>query len=474
MVDLIVMQLRQLLQIDSSRVHSRIYPKCYDDVIQILHQANGNKAPVKAVGGTCHVPVAADDVIVDLRYINRLLGLDVGNQTVKVESGIRLSRLAQVLETISLSLHIRGRVPDLSLCDAIAIGTGGCTRDLLSSIVSVEVALPNCTIANWNWDKNPKEMQALCCGLGMMAIVLSVTIKCVPMVKCLEVSYIGSIHDILDTWFINSRSSLVQCLFWFPFSELTIMSYMNEASRRSHLVPQSNLNYAMEKCSDTFVNVLRNLSLFTWKHLPIIASFISRVQFFAQWAVQKHRSDFTHTTVTFRSPSEFHRGTNWILPTRHLQEVISEVSLWSHKNPNACCFAPMIIQIFRSSHAGELGDRTPERHKIQPQSSQLKPFLLPETHDKFCTVWYDWFVMDTNPNPVDIANFEEIFESRGGRKCWNPGRLTSPLALHYAFPANYERYCLTKTKVDKNLLLNSGYLQGTILTCPPKRSVSMN
>ena len=80
-------------------------------------------------------------------------------------------------------------------------------------------------------------MQALCCGLGMMAIVLSVTIKCVPLVRCLEVSYIGSIHDILDTWSINSRSSMVQCLFWFPFSELTIMSYMNETvSHRSHIV----------------------------------------------------------------------------------------------------------------------------------------------------------------------------------------------------------------------------------------------
>ena len=88
----------------------------------------------------------------------------------------------------------------------------------------------------------------------------------------------------------------------------------------------------------------------------------------------------------------FSIGTNWILPTRHLQEVINEVSLWSHQNPHSCCYAPMIIQIFRSSHASELGDRTPERHKIQPQSSQLKPFLLPETHDKFCTVWYDWFV----------------------------------------------------------------------------------
>ena len=172
----------------------------------------------------------------------------------------------------------------------------------------------------------------------------------------------------------------------------------------------------MEKCSDAFVHVLRNLSILTWKHLPMIASFLSRVQFFAQWAVQKHRSDFSHTTVTFRSPSEYHKGersltimiriklhfllfsiffsigTNWILPTRHLQEVINEVSLWSHQNPHSCCYAPMIIQIFRSSHASELGDRTPERHKIQPQSSQLKPFLLPETHDKFCTVWYDWFV----------------------------------------------------------------------------------
>ena len=85
-----------------------------------------------------------------------------------------------------------------------------------------------------------------------------------------------------------------------------------------------------------------------------------------------------------------------------------------------------------------------------------------------------FFRSDTNPNPVDIANFEEIFEARGARKCWVPGRLTSPLALHYAFPANYERYCLTKTKVDRNLMLNSGYMQGTILTCPPKRSVSMN
>ena len=59
--------------------------------------------------------------------------------------------------------------------------------------------------------------------------------------RCLEVSYIGygPIHDILETWAINGRSSIVRALFWFPFSELTIMSYMNEASQRPQLVSLS-------------------------------------------------------------------------------------------------------------------------------------------------------------------------------------------------------------------------------------------
>ena len=72
-------------------------------------------------------------------------------------------------------------------------------------------------------------------------------------------------------------------------------------------------------------------------------------------------------------------------------------------------------------------------------------------------------------NFFDLTSFEEIFESLGAKRCWQPGRLTSPLALHYAFPANYERFCSAKTKLDKNLLLDSGYLQGTILSAAIKK-----
>ena len=113
-------------------------------------------------------------------------------------------------------------------------------------------------------------------------------------------SFSSSIYLLLMWWrqnifFLHNSHIILNFLFHYFFQ-----------------VPQSNLNYVMEKCSDTFVNVIRNLSLLTWKHLPMIASFLSRVQFFTQWAVQKHRSDFTHSTVSFRPPSEFHRGKQFI------------------------------------------------------------------------------------------------------------------------------------------------------------------
>merc|ERR1719360_374366 len=130
MAEVVLSQIRQMIEtVDKTRSSTRIFPKSYEDVVQILQQANGNHTPVKAVGGTCHVPTSPEDICVDLRFFTRLLGLDVNNQTVKVESGIKLSKLSKVLETISLSLHLRGRVPDLSICDAIAVGAAGSTKD---------------------------------------------------------------------------------------------------------------------------------------------------------------------------------------------------------------------------------------------------------------------------------------------------------------------------------------------------------
>ncbi len=50
-------------------------------VLQILRQAKDNATPVRAYGGTYPLTPLPEDVVVDLRYIDRLIGLDIYQQT---------------------------------------------------------------------------------------------------------------------------------------------------------------------------------------------------------------------------------------------------------------------------------------------------------------------------------------------------------------------------------------------------------
>jgi hypothetical protein len=44
---------------------------------------------------------------------------------------MKLSVLCRILETVSLALDVYGRVPDLTVCDAIAVGAFGANAVLM-------------------------------------------------------------------------------------------------------------------------------------------------------------------------------------------------------------------------------------------------------------------------------------------------------------------------------------------------------
>ena len=74
-------------------------------------------------------------------------------------------------------------------------------------------------------------MRALCCGLGMAAILISATFKCAPIQRYSEISYLCSIRDVLEHWNVQIRSSFSQQLLWFPFSELSVMTHINPTEK---------------------------------------------------------------------------------------------------------------------------------------------------------------------------------------------------------------------------------------------------
>ena len=108
----------------------------------ILAQARDNRSSLKIVGGDYHVTQTKEDIIVSLRYMDRLLGLDTSAKTVTVEPGMKVSTLSSILATINLSVDLAGRVPDLTITDCLAVGGPGLGcggAGLGASVISVQV-----------------------------------------------------------------------------------------------------------------------------------------------------------------------------------------------------------------------------------------------------------------------------------------------------------------------------------------------
>ena len=70
---------------------------------------------------------------------------------------------------------------------------------------------------------------------------------------------------------------------------------------------------------------------------------------------------------------------------------------------------------------------------------------------------------EVNPDPIALADFEDIFQSVGGVRTWSGERLTSPLVLSDTYDRNYSHWCRNKSRCDPNNLLQSCYIQGYIL-----------
>jgi hypothetical protein len=110
--------------------------------LQILRQAKDNGTSLKVTAGSFPVAATPEEIVVDIRYINRLVGLDTIQKRyvrlkpsfkrklrilyflnrVIVEGGMHLSTLTRILESVHLTLDMQGKVPDLTVCDAINAG----------------------------------------------------------------------------------------------------------------------------------------------------------------------------------------------------------------------------------------------------------------------------------------------------------------------------------------------------------------
>ncbi|XP_059091146.1 L-gulonolactone oxidase-like [Tigriopus californicus] len=423
---------------------NELHPSCVEDLCEILKQVRENGSSIRVSCGSFPFRPLKDDIVVNLGRMDKLLGLDIQEKRVTVEPGMKLSALFKILETVSLSLDMVGRVPDLTIGDALAIGLSGVQSGGTTNLIACEVLKGSGKRVKWNWERNPNELKSLCSGLGNIAIPISISLQCIQLQCYVEASYLYPISQILGQWKILTKDSMRQQLFWFPLSDLAVLTHISSAPK--YQTPeQPMLCYVSEKLGEILLRLLHHLSSVICQQIPILSTIFARLQFFLSWTVSKNRSDFLHSLPRMWAASEATRGSLWLLPIEQVPKVLRMVSKWAKATPHACS-GPLFLQ-------------SVSMEGISPRESV--PFIAPYLDEPSCAMWYDWFLSEKAPNPIQVAEFESIFHEAGGMRCWSADRIISPLVLTDMFP-NYNRWCNVKAQIDKYNFVQGAYIHGTV------------
>jgi FAD/FMN-containing dehydrogenase len=113
--------------IHSVRPAAFLEPATVEEVCAIVKRAREEGRVVRVIGAG-HSPsdcALSADVMVSLRKLNRVLMVDADNALVKVQGGIAISALNEVLDVHGLALPNLGSISHQSMAGAISTGTHG-------------------------------------------------------------------------------------------------------------------------------------------------------------------------------------------------------------------------------------------------------------------------------------------------------------------------------------------------------------
>jgi FAD-linked oxidoreductase len=142
-----------------------------------------------------------DGFLVDDRRRDAVLWVDTAAQQARVEAGIRLHRLNEVLAERGLALPNLGDIAYQSIAGATQTathGTGLRFRNLSSAIVAMRLVDGAGRVIECSATQRPEVFAAARAGVGALGLVADVTLQCVPAFNLHAIEEPMPVDEVLD------------------------------------------------------------------------------------------------------------------------------------------------------------------------------------------------------------------------------------------------------------------------------------
>ena len=155
------------------------------DLGEAVKRASDQGLTVRAVGsGHSFTDIACTGgVLLRMDGLDRVLDVDSDGGLVKVEAGIGLRALSELIWGYGLALENLGDIDRQTISGAISTGTHGTGsrfRNLSSLIEAIELVTPDGTLVEISPTSEPDLLPAARIGLGALGVIAAVTLRTMP------------------------------------------------------------------------------------------------------------------------------------------------------------------------------------------------------------------------------------------------------------------------------------------------------
>jgi len=221
--------------------HPQLYfqPSTTDEISKIIEQATSDGKTIRCIGAGASPSdiCSTNDFMICMKDYNQVLKIDHGKQQIRVQSGITLEKLNEVLDVNGLAMPALPAVPFITIGGILGTGVhaaGKSTGVIASYVREVELMNGKGEIIKCNENVNKEIFFAALTHLGVLGIILNVTIQCQQSLLIKQTTKSMAFKEGLNDIEI-SEGTLYGKYFYYPFADrivkFDIEKYEGDSSR---------------------------------------------------------------------------------------------------------------------------------------------------------------------------------------------------------------------------------------------------
>ncbi|HEX3706936.1 MAG TPA: D-arabinono-1,4-lactone oxidase [Mycobacteriales bacterium] len=318
-------------------------PADVEAVSRVVQRAATDGRTIRAVGAGHSFTAAAvaDDIQLDLRYLNGVLAADPTTGLVTVGGGINLHRLNAELDTAGLSMTNLGDIDVQTLAGAISTGTHGTGAKLggiATQIRGLQLVLADGSVVEVSATSDPELYNAARVGVGSFGVVTGVTLACEPRFELTAVEEPMPIERVLEEFddLVDANEHFE--FYWFPHTDIALTKRNNRPTVDAPgRLPRWREWLDDELLTNGLFEVLQRLERRRPSAIPALNRLSAKALSARSFTDVSHRVFVSPRRVRFREME-------YAVPRENLVDVFRELRAWIERTGTTISF-PVEVRI---------------------------------------------------------------------------------------------------------------------------------